>query len=281
MFYITHTKYFNILCYFVIIFLIILFVLVQNDEVMEKIKNGRLKKFLIIVLLGLFVGFLFFLFAWLLNMNSFEGCTTKYNMNFYLKTVNNINHLSKEISNSKVLIVGDSRMEFIEDDGDIDKPFNFDFIAKSGMTIKWFNNTAMPKIKKTLKNNDRPYHVVINMGVNDLNKAEINGDESAIDYFKLYSELAESYPDIKFYILSVNPIDEDKISEMDNNKRTSGKVRLFNNTIQKKLKESKLDNMFYCDSYHDLKFETKDGLHYTPETNQKIINYIANKCVQF
>lgn len=280
-FYITHAKYFNILCYFVILFLVVLFILVQNDEVMEKIKNGKLKKIFIVILSGLFVGFLFFLFAWLLNANAFEGCMTKYNMNIYLKTTNNINNLAEKINNSRVLMVGDSRTELIEDDENITKPFNFNFVAKSGMTIEWFEETAISRIKRILKKDDFQYHVVVNMGVNDLNSDEIDGDEIANDYFELYSEIAKEYPNAKVYVLSVNPINVEKINEWEDNKRTSKKLRLFNSTMQKKLDENDFDNMYYCDSYHDLEFETDDGLHYTQSTNRNIIDYVANKCVQF
>lgn len=248
---------------------------------MNKLKNNNWPKVLIVIASGLFVGFLIFLFIWLLNVNTFNGCATKYNMNVYFKAANNINNRTKRIDNSRVIIVGDSRMEFIEDDEEIVKPFNFEFVAKSGMTIEWFENTAMPKIKDILKNDDMNNHVVVNMGVNDLNNEDIVGDDIAKDYFNLYSQLAEDYPNVKFYILSVNPINEEKINEWENNKRTSKKVRLFNDTIQNDLEKNDLNNMYYCDSYNAFKFKTKDGLHYTQDTNREIIDYIANKCVQY
>ena len=39
LFYITHTKYFDILCVFVVLFFIALFVLTQKNEFIDKFKN--------------------------------------------------------------------------------------------------------------------------------------------------------------------------------------------------------------------------------------------------
>lgn len=281
-FYITNTKYFNVLCYFVVLFLIVLIVLVKNDKIMDKLKNNNWSKVIIVIASGLFVGFLIFLFIWLLNANTFEGCATKYNMNLYFNIENSLNKKVKKIKDKKVIIVGDSRMEYIEIDKEIDIPFNFEFVAKSGMKIAWFKDEALDRVKDILKDNDYKYDIVINMGVNDLNDEEYDGDDIADKYFDLYLKLAQDNPDVNVYILSVNPIDEKKINEhWSTNNRTTSEIRTFNKEVQARLKEENMDNMFYCDSYHDLKFETDDGLHYTQDTNREIINYIANKCVQF
>lgn len=281
LFYITHTKYFDILCYFVIFLLIVLFMLVQKNDFIEKIKKSKFKMFFIILFSGLFVGFLIFLFAWLLNKDTFNGCSTKYYQNIYFKAENTINETVNNLKNSKVIIVGDSRMEFIEDDKEIITPFNFEFVAKSGKTITWFKNTALPRVKKILKDNEFNYYIIVNMGVNDLN-SNYKGKEIAEDYFELYSKLANDYPNIKMYIMSVNPIYEDKLNEWERaNKRTVEKIKLFNDTIQDELKESDLENLHYCDAYNTIDFNSDDGLHYTRGTNREIINYIANKCINF
>lgn len=275
---VVHTKYFNVLCYFVIFFLIVLCILVQNDKFLNKVKKSNFKKILIISASGLFVGFLIFLLTLFLNTDSFEGCMTKYNANIYFKMVNSLNHETKKLENSKVIIVGDSRMEYIENDSEIVKPFNFEFIALSGSKEKWFENTALKKLKKMLDKNEYKYYVVINMGVNDLDDKTYKGNDIAEVYFNLYSNLAKKYADVNFYIMSVNPINEKKINKIwTNNNRTNKEIKLFNKTIQKRLKESNLDNMHYFDSYDTLDFQTDDGLHYTQDTNREIINYIANE----
>ena len=281
-FYITNTKYFNVLCYFVVLFLIVLIFLVKNDKIMDKLKNNNWSKVIIVIASGLFVGFLIFLFIWLLNAKTFEGCATKYNINLYLNIENSLIKELKKINDKKVIIVGDSRMEYIEIDKEIVTPFNFEFVAKSGMKIAWFEDEALDKVKDILKDNDHKYDIVVNMGVNDLNDDKYKGDDIADKYFDLYLKLAQDNPDVNIYILSVNPIDDKKINEhWSTNNRTTSEIRIFNKTVQARLKDENMDNMHYCDSYHDLKFETADGLHYTQNTNRKIIDYIANDCVQF
>ena len=281
LFYITHTKYFDILCYFVIFLLIFLFILVQKNEFIEKIKKSKFKMFFIVLFSGIFVGFLIFLFAWLLNKDTFNGCSTKYYQNIYFKTENTINKTVNNLKNSKVIIVGDSRMELINNDNEIKKPFNFVFIAKSGRRLSWLKDVATPNLKTILKNKKFDYHVVFNMGVNDLN-SDYNGNEIALDYFEIYQSIATDYPNVKTYILSVNSIDENKINKFwPSSKRTNKKIRLFNKTILEKIDKLNLNNIYYCDSNNDLKFDTYDGLHYTQNTNKKIINYIANKCIKF
>lgn len=280
-FYITHMKYFDILCYFIIFFLIVLCFLAQKNSFFDKFKNNFLSKVILIIGSGVFVGFLVFLFIWILSDNSFAGCMTKYNQNIYLRFKGVVNNFTNKINSNDVIIVGDSRMSLINDDKALEKPSNVRFVAKSGMTIDWFENDALEKLDDIIDNDGEGYHVVVNMGVNDLNYKQHKGDDIASNYFDLYSNLASKYPRVKIYILSVNPIDEKKINEAGDNNRTTKKIELFNKTIQKKLIDSDKENMYYCDSYNTLDFKTKDGLHYTQDTNRKIINYIVNDCVKF
>ena len=281
LFYITHTKYFDILCVFVMLFFLALFILTQKNEFIDKFKNSNFKMFTTIFSFGIFVGFLVFLFAWILNKNEFEGCSTRYYQNIYFKAKNSFVKKMDKINDSKLIIVGDSRMQLINDDKEIVKPFNMEFVAKGGAKIDWLENNALPKVKKILNKNEFNYYVLVNMGVNDLN-SNLEVAEIVEDYFKLYSELAERFPNVKVYIMSVNPINEEKRNKIEpNNKRTTEKIKLFNQTIQEKLKDSNLKNMYYCDAYNNLKFDTNDGLHYTQETNENIIYYISNKCIDY
>ena len=89
-FYITHMKYFDILCYFIIFFLIVLCFLAQNNSFFCKFKNNFLSRFFLLVSSGLFVGFLIFLFILILSNDSFNGWVTKYNQNVYIKFKKNI-----------------------------------------------------------------------------------------------------------------------------------------------------------------------------------------------
>lgn len=279
---ITHAKYFDILCYFVMLILVSLCVLIKNEKIFDKIKNNFLKKFLLILVFGIFVAFLFFMFFVLLDSKAFVGCSTKYYQNVYTRAENKVYDISKKIKSSKVIIVGDSRMSFIKDDLQFHKPNNIEFVAKSGMRIDWLENDATKEIDNILDDNDYNYYIVVNMGVNDLNDDKYKGDDIALDYFKFYKEIASKYSNIKLYVLSVNPIDEKKINiTWSNNNRTNKEIELFNKTIKNEIEDSDIFNIYYCDSYNDMSFETEDGLHYTQGTNKRIINYIVNDCVQY
>lgn len=191
------------------------------------------------------------------------------------------NEAINDISFNKVVIVGDSRMEFIYNKKDeLDIPSNFIFDAKSGAMIDWLLEIGKPKLEDILDHRDTnyTYHVVFNLGVNDLNsstKPQVLAD----DYFDVYEELVRKYSDVKFYFLSVNPIDEEVISK--GNQRTNKKIELFNAEIHKRMIESSMINVNYCDSYNMLDFNLPDGLHYDSKTDQKIINYIARACVKY
>lgn len=190
----------------------------------------------------------------------------------------------KNIINNKVIIIGDSRMEFLKDRGkSIKIPLNFNFIALSGTNIHWFKNVALKKLEEKLDNRDKKYkyHVVINMGVNDLNDLEI-AQKHADDYFNLFDKLVSKYNNVEFYYLSVNPINDKVIDRFFKPQyRTTAEIKLFNKEIIHLIRKSDYKNFTYCDSYNNVNFIIPDGLHYNKITDQRIINYIVNKCIKY
>lgn len=196
----------------------------------------------------------------------------------------NANTGIKDISLNKVVIVGDSRMELIYNKKDeLNIPNNFIFDARSGATIDWLLESGKPKLDDILVNRDTnyTYHVIFNLGVNDLSSFT-NPKSIADDYFAIYRDIINNYPDVEFYFLSVNPIDEDIIDEyFSSNKRTNVKIESFNSEIYQDMVSMNSNNINYCDSYNRLDFNLPDGLHYDSETDQKIIDYIARDCVEF
>ena len=190
----------------------------------------------------------------------------------------------KNIINNKVYIIGDSRMEYLSNRGkEIEIPTNFSFIALGGTKIDWFTYKAIPLLEEKLdsKQENIKYHVIINMGVNDLNDYNDPLIHSE-NYFKLYYELASHYEDIDFYILSVNPVDMSIINKkIYNQKRTNIKIQKFNENLIKSIENSNLKNIKYCDSYNNVYFKTKDGLHYDKQTDQNIINYLTKDCLKY
>lgn len=200
-------------------------------------------------------------------------------------SINDQNKIQLELEktvNNKIIIVGDSRMEYIEKESDIiDIPVNFSFIALSGSKIDWFEKKAIGLLKNKLDEakKDINYHVIYNMGVNDL-ESKNNMFKLSKDYYTLYRDIANEYQNINFYILSINPVDEDKMYKSNGwVGRTDKKVYDYNENIKGMINNDKLDNIYYCDSYNMISFNSPDGLHYDSKTDQKIVNFIANNCI--
>ena len=266
-FFFTNSIYLDIVCYVAIFLcLILLFMLQYKSFFKKRFRKFKLTLFILIPsLFILFFGGTAFSF---LNKERFNGCMNSYN---FVHT------------DSKIIISGDSRMEYIVDDDKIVLPYNVSFVAKSGASIQWFSSTAMPELRSTIENVDDEfnYYVIVNMGVNDVQE-NLNINNRVDDYFKYYKELAKINRDVKIYIMSVNPIIEDKLNKIQpQNNRTNEKIEQFNNRIKEDLIEEWTDNMYYCDAYNDLEFDTDDGLHYTRETNKKIIKYITDDCIKY
>lgn len=229
--------------------------------------------------------FWIFIFISFINSSKYDSCSSRYIQNLTLSPLSTLNeHEMVPIFDNKIIVVGDSRMEFIENKKDkLNIPNNLSFIAKSGAKIDWLENYALGKLENKLNNIDENYnyHVVVNLGVNDLNSTS-SVENIAGNYFNYYKNLALKYPNIKFYALAVNPVDEKTIdSKWYGNKRNNRKIRNFNAVMNSLIEKIDLNNLSICDSYHSLSFYLPDGLHYDTDTDQKIINYIANHCVNY
>lgn len=266
-FFFANSESLDIVCYIAISLCLLLLILMQYKRIFKK-KFKRTKKFLMLFTPLLFTIFFAGTFWILLHKEDYYGCMNSYN---------------RDVEYNKIIIAGDSRMELIELDKDIVLPWNLIFVAKSGEKIKWFDQTAMNEISKIMREKDDnfTYNLVVNMGVNDLDD-NIDIDDRADDYFDLYLKLAKDYDNLQIYILSVNPIDEKLIKvNWPTTRRTNEKIRKFNSRMKENLENDGTNNMFYCDAYNDLNFDTDDGLHYTRETNKKIIKYITDDCIKY
>lgn len=264
----------------VILFLALCFMIIYTfnlkDFLLGKIKLYKKE----VIFFSIFLVFSFSIFSVLAQSDekSVVKSTNKELQNiFFDKKIQNI-------ALNKIIIVGDSRMEFIYNKKDVlNIPSNFIFDSKSGATIDWLVETGGPELEKILdqKDDDYTYHVIFNLGVNDLSSLA-NPKKIADNYFELYNDIIQKYSDVKFYFLSVNPIDEEIINDyFPSNNRTNDKIELFNARINQDMLNSNFSNAYYCDSYNMLDFYLPDGLHYDDETDQKIIDYIARNCVIF
>lgn len=205
--------------------------------------------------------------------------------NDILKINNNFNSNAqvKEVIYNKVIIVGDSRMYLLNKRGkEIKIPSNFVFIAEPGVKIDWLEENVLEELEYRLSHMDHKYnyHVLYNLGVNDLDD-NIDARIHAANYYKIYKDIILKYPTVKFYFLSVNPIDDDLINKSLDQERTSDELESFNEYFISKMVTLKANNVKYCNAYDNINFSGPDGLHYDQETDKKIVNYIVNKCLEY
>ena len=172
----------------------------------------------------------------------------------------------------RIIFVGDSRTLGMRDalhragrtDDDI-------FIGKVGEGVSWFIEEGMSEMDDAIEEYpDLP--VVFNLGVND--PTEID------DYIVTYWDCIRNHPDTDFYILSVNPIDEEFLLESET--AVEEVLDMINNLNIAKLNLRLKDEFTrrYLDSASFLKsdgFETVDGLHFNTKTYLKIHDFVVNE----
>lgn len=281
LFFIEHSRYLDIFCYVVIFMCLLCATILMNGKFNRK-GNFVLQKIFLSIIMFMFLLFLLIIIFNTFISNNYEGCTCKVSLK---RNIENQLTEKKEIKKygvNKVIVVGDSRMEFIIDGkhGKFDIPSNFAFIAKSGAEIEWLETNALKRLKTNLNEcDDSKCHVVFNLGVNDF---YTNTDVSEIvsNYFDYYKKLVNEYPEVAFYFLSVNPINDNIVRKyFPSLKATSEFIEKFNATMFDDVENLNESNFKICDSYHELEFKSKDGLHYDRNTGQSILNYITNHCI--
>lgn len=276
-----HMKFFDICFFFVIIFLFSLCIIINNRKIFNKFKNNEVIKILLALISISLVSFIIFIFVWLLT-SSPNNCSCRYYESYTNRFYKSLETEVNSLEENRIMIIGDSRMALMEEDDDLVKPTNFDFVAKSAMKYPWFHDEALPQAHKLLEKDDYDhYDIVVNMGVNDLNN-DIDITKRADMYFKQYEKLAQYNDKVDLYILSVNPIFEKRLNETQpDNIRTNKKIEDFNKEIQTKLNDTSEKNMYYCDSYNKINFKSDDGIHYVRNVNKQIIKYIINDCIKY
>lgn len=252
----------------ILIFLIVAFVIKNYNK--DYVKNLSLKQRGGI---GVFICAILFVF-----LSTMSSSSANAEIKEEIQPVNVMNKQIEKLSLNKIIVIGDSRMSLIESSDDLNIPKNMSFIAKSGATFDWTRKEAKERLENVLEDNST-YHVVLNMGVNDINYSE-NIRLIAKNYYNLYQTLFNKYSHVNFYLLSVNPIDEEVTNSRSGN-RTNAKIEAFNSYLIAYMKKDKAENVKYCDSYNRLDFTLPDGLHYDNKTDQKIIDYITNDCIDY
>lgn len=156
------------------------------------------------------------------------------------------------------IFVGDSRTVGMRDALALAGGDPCTFIAKSGEGFYWLSHEGIDELQVKLA--EEPYATVIfNLGVNDLKEYE--------QYIGFYQELFSGYHDPTFYIMSVNPVNDEKCVGASNEE-----VHAFNDAMKDAFPEKYLDTCTYLEEDG---FESADGLHYSNDTYKKLHQYVA------
>lgn len=156
----------------------------------------------------------------------------------------------------KVIWVGDSRTE-----GMYNAVRNDDvYIARCGEGYDWFMEEGEKEMEKAIKA-DPKAPVVFNLGVNDLANTDL--------YLSYYKSLPDTYPDTRFYFLSVNPIEPTLCPTISNVEITD-----FNGYVRNLYPDQ------FIDSFTFLMVEevqTIDGVHYSKDGYRTIYRYAIDQ----
>lgn len=163
-----------------------------------------------------------------------------------------------KVFNGDYIFVGDSRMVGMQS---AVAPSDTLYIAKSGQGYAWLKSTAGVQLRYYLKTNPN-VKVVLALGVNDLKNVN--------SYITYYKKLIKEFPKTKFYVLSVNPVNE-KIRRYH---IKNSSIESFNKKMYVAFRSR------YVNTYRQMKqegFGTKDGLHYLEADYQKLYATIISK----
>lgn len=184
---------------------------------------------------------------------------------------------------TRTILIGDSRTVGIcgidsSAETSVQKCRDVLAIRKGAMGYYWFRDTAVPAVTKQL--NEHPqtvYNIVILMGANDCGKIKHHMAESrANSYIDKLEELADGdWKNHSIVFVSVGPIKVEATEYMD---RTS--LNKFNSTIEKRIKDSKKRNLFWCDIRDKVNWEYGDTVHYSiPNGVKAHYDGVMNYCL--
>lgn len=131
------------------------------------------------------------------------------------------------------------------------------YFAKVSSGYTWYSVTALPRLKKLLKQYPEA-SIVLNHGVNDMDNAD--------QYIGSYRSLMAAYPKAKFIVMSVNPVNKTKYKGY----AQPAVIEAYNKKLFAAFPEHYLDTYNYLKEH---KFESPDGLHYDTATYRKIYGY--------
>lgn len=167
------------------------------------------------------------------------------------------------VGDSRTLGLRDALHKTERDDDDL-------FVGQVGEGVRWFREEGMAEMSDMIEAYpDAP--VVMNFGVNDPQLID--------EYVVAYWDVIREHPDTQFYIMSVNPLDEEfLIRDGQVNEAVFDDINSLN-VARMNVKLSEEFGRRYIDTASWLKaegFETVDGLHFSTDTYLNIHDYVVS-----
>ena len=187
---------------------------------------------------------------------------------------------------SKIILVGDSKTRgirrtlILKFGKDFVTDHHIQFVAQSGISFEDFVSERakvqikdIVKLAKKVKPKSKPAAIVVNLGVNDLRGEYVDTKilaENASNWLKQISN-AVADCNVKLFYMSLTPLSGNPAAQ-----RTQYRVRSYNYRIKKLLPAE----YTYIDCYTFLMrtgfspLNTKDGIHYSSNTNKRVADFI-------
>lgn len=137
------------------------------------------------------------------------------------------------------------------------------YIGKVNAGYTWLRDTAGAELRSYLNGNP-DVTVLLTLGVNDLGNIQL--------YIQYYKELMADYPETRFYVVSVNPVDEKKAAASGYTVKNA-QIKAFNKTLKQAFGSSAYINSFKYLQANGI--QTWDGLHYMADTYKTLYAYLT------
>lgn len=140
-------------------------------------------------------------------------------------------------------------------------------ITDDDANYSWFRDTAKDSIEEKLKmRSDATF--LINPGTD----AVVHNSDS---YIKLIKNLIKNHPEATFYVLSVVPVNEEKVAAKGQNNITNTQIDAFNKKLKSAFGKKYLDVNSYIKSTGYLTMS--DGITYESGTASRVFNWVYQK----
>ncbi len=185
----------------------------------------------------------------------------------------------QKVMTKETLYIGDSRTQGLLISGALEEDktvygvgYGYNWLIGRGEFSSKKSNATSGGIAglKSKMDKDKPYNIVIWLGVNDLKRV------SASKYFEVYKDLATGeWKNHDLYIVSVGPVNDAKSHYVRN-----ADIDSFNASMQELIGGSQLKNLHYVDlglSQKDIKRFDNAGIHYSRQDSQNIASLVADE----